>query len=257
MTDRKQVPGKFVWFELVGGDAPKAQAFYGEVFGWKTRSFPLPGAAYDMIYTGDDMIGGYAAAAGARRDARWLAYASVEDVDAAVRTATERGGAVVVPAQDIPTVGRRACVADPQGAELGLFRSVGGDMADADVPQGGWCWNELHTPDPAKALGFYDAVVGFTHRAEAMGPGGTYHVVAAGGVDRGGASAMIPPGTTPHWLPYVRVADVDGAIARAKRLGATVTVAPMDIPDVGRIGCFDDPQGAHIAVINPRPRARS
>jgi predicted enzyme related to lactoylglutathione lyase len=255
MTDSKRLPGKFVWFELVGGDAPKAQAFYGEIFGWKVRSFPLPGASYDMIYTGEHMIGGYAQAVGARGDVRWLAYASVDDVDAAARAAEAGGGTVTAAPHDIPTVGRRACIADPGGAELGLFRSIGGDPADGDAPQGGWCWNELHTPDPAKALGFYDAVVGFTHRAQEMGPGMTYHLVSRGGVDRGGASGVIPQGMTPHWLPYVRVADVDGTVGRARRLGAVITVQPMDIPEVGRIGCFDDPQGAHIAVINPLPRA--
>ena len=33
MSDRKLLPGKFVWFELVSSDAKKAQAFYGEVLG--------------------------------------------------------------------------------------------------------------------------------------------------------------------------------------------------------------------------------
>jgi predicted enzyme related to lactoylglutathione lyase len=35
MAERKQIPGKFVWFELISRDAKKAQAFYGEVLGWK------------------------------------------------------------------------------------------------------------------------------------------------------------------------------------------------------------------------------
>src|SRR2546422_7593356 len=33
MSNRKLLPGKFVWFELVSRDAKKAQAFYGEVLG--------------------------------------------------------------------------------------------------------------------------------------------------------------------------------------------------------------------------------
>src|SRR5713226_963425 len=41
MTDRKLIPGKFVWFELASSDAKKAQAFYGEVLGWKVKPFPM------------------------------------------------------------------------------------------------------------------------------------------------------------------------------------------------------------------------
>ena len=40
MSDRKLLPGKFVWFEHVSQDANKAQEFYGEVLGWKVRPFP-------------------------------------------------------------------------------------------------------------------------------------------------------------------------------------------------------------------------
>ena len=40
MADRKLLPGKFVWFELVTKDAKRAQAFYGDVLGWKVSAFP-------------------------------------------------------------------------------------------------------------------------------------------------------------------------------------------------------------------------
>jgi len=36
---------------------------------------------------------------------------------------------------------------------------------DALAPRGGWCWNELHTSDPKKALAFYEKVFGFAHRS--------------------------------------------------------------------------------------------
>ena len=53
MSDRKLLPGKFVWFEHVSQDAKKAQEFYGEVLGWKVRPFPRGEVAYEMILTGD------------------------------------------------------------------------------------------------------------------------------------------------------------------------------------------------------------
>ena len=50
MADRKLLPGKFVWFELVARDAKKAQAFHGEVLGWKVQPFPMGDSTYEMIY---------------------------------------------------------------------------------------------------------------------------------------------------------------------------------------------------------------
>jgi predicted enzyme related to lactoylglutathione lyase len=48
--------------------------------------------------------------------AHWNVYFNVEDVDASVTKAQELGGAAVVPAMDVPGVGRMSMVADPQGA---------------------------------------------------------------------------------------------------------------------------------------------
>ena len=68
MSDRKPLPGKFVWFELVSKEPKKAQAFYRDVLGWKVQAFPMGDQTYEMIYAGDTMIG-RARAVAKRRDA--------------------------------------------------------------------------------------------------------------------------------------------------------------------------------------------
>jgi len=253
MTDRKLLPGKFVWFELVSRDAKKAQAFYGEVLGWKAVPFPMGDFSYEMIYAGDTMIGGYAAPKSDRQPSHWISYVSVEDVDATAKAATANGGKVVEAPSEIPGVGRTARIADPQGAEVSLFKNAMGDPADALAPPGRWVWNELHTSDPTKALSFYEKVLGFSSRSMDVGPGGTYHILSRGGVDRGGVTSHLAAGVPPHWLPYVGVDDADGTIARARRLGGTISFGPEDIPGVGRIGVLEDPTGAVFAIIKPLP----
>ena len=49
-SERKARPGKFVWFEHASRDARKAQAFYGEVLGWKVH--PWGDSGFDMILAG-------------------------------------------------------------------------------------------------------------------------------------------------------------------------------------------------------------
>src|SRR2546426_2996528 len=152
MADRKLLPGKFVWFELVSRDAKKAQGFYGEVLGWKIEPFPMGKSTYEMILAGGTMIGGYTEPESDRERSRWISYVSVEDVDAAAKAAAANGGKVVEAPFDAPGVGRMARIADAQGAELSLVKSATGDAADALATPGRWLWNELHTSDPTKAL---------------------------------------------------------------------------------------------------------
>jgi uncharacterized protein len=256
MSDRKPLPGKFVWFELVTSDARKAQSFYAGVFGWKTLPFPMGELTYEMILTGDTpdtMIGGYAPLGGDRRPSHWISYVSVEDVDATAKAAAANGGRVVEAPSDLPGVGRKAGIADPQGAELHLLKSATGDRTDAKATPGQFFWNELHTGDPAKALAFYEKVIGYSHRSMDAGAGGTYDIIGRGGVDRGGVTSHLPGGVPPHWLPYVFVDDPDATLARAQELGAKIPMSPEDIPGAGRFGVLEDPTGAILAVMKPRP----
>jgi uncharacterized protein len=210
-----------------------------------------------MILTGDTwdtMIGGYAAADGDGKLSHWIATVSVEDVDAAVNAAVANGGKVLEVPSDLPGVGRRACIADSQGAELGLLRDARGDKPDATTtPDGGWLWNELHTTEPTEALSFYEKVVGLSHRSMEMGPGEKYHILSRNGVDRGGVTGHLPAGVPPHWLPYVAVHDVDATIARARKRGAKIRVGPEDIPGIGRFAVLEDPTGAVVAIMKPLP----
>jgi len=50
------------------------------------------------------------------------------------------------------------------------------------------------------------------------------------------------------WLYYTEVPDLESAIARAKKGGATVMNGPMDVPGGGRIAQLMDPQQAAFAL---------
>jgi predicted enzyme related to lactoylglutathione lyase len=257
MSDRKLRPGKFVWFELISSDAKKARVFYSELLGWKIRAFPMGNASYDMVFTGDTpdtMIGGFAARPRAGEPSRWISYVSVEDVDAAAEATAANGGKILEAPSNIPGIARTARIADPQGAELALFKRVNGDAPDTPIaPPGGFFWNELHTTDPTSALSFYEKVLGFSHRAMGMGPDATYYILSRDGVGRGGVTSHLPAGVPPHWLPYIAVEDPDATLARARTLGASIPVGPTDIPGVGRFGVLADPTGAVLAVMKPLP----
>jgi predicted enzyme related to lactoylglutathione lyase len=175
----------------------------------------------------------------------------------AATAAVAGGGKVIEAPHDVPKVGRAATIVDPQGAELALFRNETGDPTDVvSLPPGRFMWNELHTIDPEKAVAFYEKVVGFSHRS-VPSPAGPYHILSSAGVDRGGITSHLPAGTSPHWLPFVRVDDVDGAIECARQLGARIAIEPKNIMDVGRLGVLEYPTGAVLALMKPNPRANT
>jgi len=60
--------------------------------------------------------------------------------------------------------------------------------------------------------------------------------------------SMAPPGTPPHWLPYMAVEDVDSSADKVKQLGGKVLHGPVDIPNVGRFATVADPQGAVFSI---------
>ena len=55
---------------------------------------------------------------------QWVPYFEVADCDAVAAAVTANGGTVIVPASDVPGVGRFAVVLDPDGAQFAVITSV-------------------------------------------------------------------------------------------------------------------------------------
>lgn len=111
-------PGSVHWCELVTADPEAAVAFYEAALGYTHETMNMPHGTYFVLKNGDALRGGVFAGSG---PARWVQYVTVEDCDAALARAERGGGRVVMPATDVPGVGRFAQVADPMGAEIGLI----------------------------------------------------------------------------------------------------------------------------------------
>lgn len=118
MADQFREQGAFSWLELSTPDVAASRAFYGRLFGWKTE--PWSGSEdYTLIKVGEREVGGMTPLRpGQRKPAGWGAYITVTDIDATAHLAAELGGKVLVPATDIPRVGRFCVIQDPLGAVI-------------------------------------------------------------------------------------------------------------------------------------------
>ena len=109
-------------------------------------------------------------------------------------------------------------------------------------------WNELLTKDPAASKNFYTKLFGW--KTEPFGA--DYTIWKSADSMAGGMMKM--PDAPSGWLAYVVVENCDASARKAKELGAKLCVEPKDIPTVGRIAVFTDPQGAALGLFQPEKR---
>jgi predicted enzyme related to lactoylglutathione lyase len=126
-------PGAWSWSQLLTSELEGSLSFYRAVFDWETEMFGEGDQAATMFrvpgYVGGrpeqpvsrDSVAGMALAPEPGEPARWQIDFWVDDVDAAVATATRLGGGVVTPAYDTP-VARQAVLSDPQGAVFSVSK---------------------------------------------------------------------------------------------------------------------------------------
>lgn len=116
------------------------------------------------------------------------------------------------------------------------------------------CWIDLGTSDAEGAKRFYTQLFGWTADDMSAGDGLTYTMFSMRGKHVAALYQMPAEmkGVPPHWLTYVSVDDVEKAAERAKALGGTISMGPMDVLDAGRQVLLQDPTGAHFALWQPR-----
>jgi predicted enzyme related to lactoylglutathione lyase len=244
--------GQFVWYDLMTPDVDSAVRFYTEVVGWETQQWDGP-EAYTMWTAAGAPIGGVVpltkehAAAGVIP--HWMAYVTVDDVDAAVTRVKKSGGTIVAEPRDIPNTGRFAVIRDPQGALIAIYRPQN-EALSGPPAVGQFSWHELTTSDADAAFAFYNSLLGWEKTSDFdMGAMGKYQMYGQHGRPYGGMMNMPPEMKgSPAWLCYVRVLDVKAATEIVRKLGGQVEHGPMEVPGGDWVTLCRDPQGAPFAI---------
>jgi uncharacterized protein len=100
------------WFEVLGADGGRSQAFYADLFGWA-----VPQGAYGQVTAG---IGGGIGAGG---ETRWATvYAAVADTEAALARAELLGGTRVYGPKPVDDHTDTGAFRDPAGNVFGVYR---------------------------------------------------------------------------------------------------------------------------------------
>ena len=117
--------GRFVWYEHLTRDVPAAITFYSDVVGWRTTPFGDGHGDYVMWVGSQGPLGVVMKLPDELEKMgippHWTAHVQVDEVDATLARTRTLGGKVWKEATEIPTVGRFAVIADPQGASVSIF----------------------------------------------------------------------------------------------------------------------------------------
>lgn len=123
-TEIANEPGTPIWNEVMTSDVARATAFYTEVLGVGWEEFPMEGGpSYTCLMVDGRPVGGAMVLPDDSVPPHWNVYFNVESTDDTVARATGLGGSVPVPPFDVPTVGRLAVLADPQGGMFCLMQN--------------------------------------------------------------------------------------------------------------------------------------
>jgi hypothetical protein len=251
-----QIPGKFVWHNLVTGDGEAARKFYGGLFGWEfdvkddgrysviTYQGRNLGGILDTSREGNVPTGGH-----------WLSAMSVPDLDASLSAVSKAGGKQLEAPIDVSGVGRVVTVEDADGAVLHLLSSVHGDPPDVEPPVHTWLWHELLANNADRALGFYEAAFGYRVESLKKNPSSEYRVLWSSGEARAGILQNPFEKARSAWIPYVRVDDPAALAERVPELGGRVIVAPRPEVREGTLAVVLDPSGAPLALQKWSPEA--
>ncbi|ASK65065.1 lactoylglutathione lyase [Brachybacterium avium] len=251
--------GTSTWTDLSVQDLDAAKAFYSGVFGWTFDDLGEEFAHYAMITNSDGAyVGGAMSVAGMTTpDGKplltgWDTYLAVDDVEARLAAALEKGATALSSIMDVGTDGRNVMLQDPTGASVGMWQAKEFEGYEFTGKPGSPVWFELMTHDFDTASAFYGAVFDaqFVPMGEPMDDD-SFRYVTNGPAETASwglcdASGAMPAEAT-GWRHYLAVDSTAAAIERIEEHGGRVLDGPIDSP-FGRITTIADPEGATFQI---------
>ena len=118
-----------VHFEIPASDVEKLRQFYTGVFGWKIERHPGP-MEYWMIQTVPTDDKGMLQRPGVNGgmikkqnpEHKPVNYIAVESIDESIEKVKKLGGKIIMPKQEVPTVGWIVTAIDPEGNQIALLQ---------------------------------------------------------------------------------------------------------------------------------------
>ncbi|MDQ3885958.1 MAG: VOC family protein, partial [Actinomycetota bacterium] len=225
---------------------------YRALFGWEYNVGPAESGHYTMCLLHDRPV----AAIMPNPDPTaakfwWNMYFATHDCDATVKRVTDAGGTVLMAPMDVMDQGRIAIASDPAGAQFGLWQGRAHLGCQVVNEPNSLVRNDLVTPDPEPARGFYAAVFDYVLESNEDLPDVDFTFLRRPDGHEVAGIIGSPDMPSSSWTTTFEVTDTDVVVERAIAGGGRSS-DPQDIP-YGRIATITDPFGAEFSVITRPP----
>ncbi len=239
--------GRVVWHDLASPDPEASKSFYESVFGWKAEPYGDGNRQIWVFQKDGEPIALMAKYQTKDGTGEWIGAISVPDVDAAVEKARSLGAVVLEDTRDSESIGTVGFVQDDQGANISFIKFTNGDPEPELGGIDEFLGLELWSKNPESSIKFYSDIVGYK-TAKMDGMGIDYTMLQMDG--KNCASVMQSPAeaTRAHWVPYVRVSDIDATVAKIKAAGGQMLIEQAPEIRGGTAALFIDPTGAPMAI---------
>ena len=121
-----------VHFEIPADNIEELSKFYSKLFGWKIIHSPVEGMDYWVIHTvptdekgmpqRPGVNGGMFSRQPEQKGINPVNYITIENIDEYMKKVSDLDGKILMPKQEVPTVGYIALVMDPEGNQFGLLQ---------------------------------------------------------------------------------------------------------------------------------------
>lgn len=112
-------------------------------------------------------------------------------------------------------------------------------------------WVDLSSTDAAGSREFYSKLFGWQVDVNPDPQYGGYGRATIDGKDAAGITPTQAPEQPTAWNFYIHTDDVDATARAVEAAGGKMLMPPIDVPEQGRMGVFQDPTGAIISVWQP------
>jgi len=128
-------------------------------------------------------------------------------------------------------------------------------MRTKSFAPGRFCWADMAVPDVKRTIGFYTELLGWNVAPAGKARQG-YTILRKGCEAAVGLYPMAQAQRTrkekPHWLSYVCTDELERSSARIADFGGHLEVGPINVGSAGRSCVLSDPQGARLALWQPK-----
>jgi predicted enzyme related to lactoylglutathione lyase len=244
ITDNTQ-QGKLIWADLYTGDIESSLNFYTETFGWTIKKFGKNNKNYYLLFNGDKAIAGVLDRSAERNKtdkALWVGSISTNNVQKSANRAAKNNATIILEPHDFALYGKRAIIADPQGAIIAFLDLNANDNAYSKISDL-WNWAQLFSINTEKSASFYQQTFNYTVEKVAKSQDSYY----LSKQDEVKATIVKLPSSfeqRDRWVNFVDVQNLTHILAKATKNGATMIYQSED----NQLAIIADPNGAFLGL---------